>query len=203
MSFGRSIRWFAAALCLFGVGAAADALATQLVPECRNVREPTLAERHTAEPRNTDVTIEWAFEREAEGDYAAAETALLQAARYDHQHLPTWTLANFYYRRGRYSDFWTWGNRASALNPHDFRPLLLLADGLEPNADVVLERLGQRRELLHSYLDILYNGGRWPEAKLVGDLLRRFHHAADQTRLAELDAALDKLPPTGRSQNHP
>lgn len=63
---------------------------------------------------------------EKSGDISSAETALLTAVEQDRRFLPAWTLANFYFRRGRDRDFMEWSRRASVMQYDDARPLLRL-----------------------------------------------------------------------------
>jgi tetratricopeptide (TPR) repeat protein len=104
-----------------------------------------------------------------------AERDLLEAARVDRQHLPAWTLANFYFRRqsrDRFQDqFWTWAHRAAALTYDDFRPLLALAHAVEPDPRAALEKLGQSNALLRADLDYLATQGRLEDAQKVARLL--------------------------------
>jgi Tfp pilus assembly protein PilF len=68
-----------------------------------------------ARPRSSSAWIDTGLAAEEAGDYAGAERSLLEAARIDRQHLPAWSLANFYFRRGDPASFWPWARRAAAL----------------------------------------------------------------------------------------
>jgi hypothetical protein len=82
---------------------------------------------------------------EAEGDLPAAEKALLQAASADSTFLPSWSLANFYFRRENTPHFWYWAQRAAQMSPDDTTPLFRLAWYVSPNAAEVEGRLQIKR----------------------------------------------------------
>ncbi len=79
--------------------------------------------------------------REFEGNTAEAERSYLDAARWDSQFLPAWTLANFYCRRQDTAHFWPWARHAAQMSYEDIRPLLRLAFSLTSNPNVVLEEM--------------------------------------------------------------
>jgi tetratricopeptide (TPR) repeat protein len=58
-----------------------------------------------ANPRSSAAWIELGLLEEADDDFPAAECSLRQAERIDHQYLPAWTLANFYFRRADHAQF--------------------------------------------------------------------------------------------------
>ncbi|MGA3201304.1 MAG: hypothetical protein ABSF12_02290 [Bryobacteraceae bacterium] len=101
------------------------------------------------------------------GDPAEAERCLLRAARIDHQYLPAWTLANFYFRRGNHELFWEWARRAALLTYDDFLPLLRLCDQFEPDPARMLRHIGELRRIGASYLDFLIGENRLDAAQQV------------------------------------
>jgi hypothetical protein len=137
-------------------------------------------------PRLSSAWITLGIEAERVGD-PSAEKILLEAARVDHQFLPAWTLANFYFRRGETDHFWPWAKRAAALTFDDYRPLLRLCDRLDPHPSDVITRLEGGPPLLRAYLDLLNSEHRPVDARAVARLLRAYHDPADQTRLAAFD----------------
>jgi len=139
-----------------------------------------------AHPRSALVWIRLGLELEQARDEEAAEKALLQAAYLDHQLLPAWTLANFYFRQNRREDFWKWGARAATLTYDDDRPLLQLADRLEPDADALLRRLEAPPGLTRAYLDFLVGQQRMGAAQHAARFLLRFHDPADRKRILSL-----------------
>jgi len=74
-----------------------------------------------------------------------AETALLEAAKVDATYLPSWSLANFYFRQGQPDHFWTWAKNAARLTPDDAAPLFRLAWYTSPDAAEVEQRLALSR----------------------------------------------------------
>jgi hypothetical protein len=136
------------------------------------VGEAQLRRALDANPRLSSAWITLGIEAERAGDPPGAEAMLLEAARVDHQFLPAWTLANFYFRRGDPIRFWPWAKRAAALTFDDFRPLLVLCDGLNPDPLDVIRRLEGRPSLLRAYVDVLIGEHRPAEAQEVAGLLR-------------------------------
>ena len=98
---------------------------------------------------------------------ATQSECLLMAARVDHQFLPAWTLANFYFRRGNREGFWKWADRAAALTYDDFLPLIRLCDRLEPDPAQMLGHLGDVHRLQPPYLGFLIDDHRLDAAQVV------------------------------------
>jgi tetratricopeptide (TPR) repeat protein len=140
----------------------------------------------TLNPRLAMAWIQLGLDAEGEGNLAEAENHLLRAARVDRQYVPAWTLANFYFRRGDASNFWTWARKAAALTFDDYRPLLRLADVLEPSPREVATCLGNSSPLLRAYMDVLIGAGRLDAAQEIASLLAARQDPADQARLADL-----------------
>jgi hypothetical protein len=82
---------------------------------------------------------------EAGDDLAPAEQALLQAASVDSTFLPSWSLANFYFRSENAGRFWYWAQRAAQMSPDDATPLFRLAWYESPNAGEIESRLRMKR----------------------------------------------------------
>jgi hypothetical protein len=78
---------------------------------------------------------------EAGDDLPGAEKALLQAASVDATFLPSWTLANFYFRRENTARFWYWARKAAQMDADDAGPLFRLAWYVSPNAGEIASRL--------------------------------------------------------------
>ncbi len=135
-------------------------------------------------PRLASAWIQLGLAAEADGDPQEAEADLLQAARVDRLYLPSWTLANFYFRRGDPAKFWPWAERAARLTFDDYRPLLRLADTFETSPERVAVRLGGGAPLLRAYLDLLINAHRPDSAREIARLLAAHHDPADRDRLA-------------------
>ena len=141
-------------------------------------------------PRLSSAWIYLGLDAEADGNLSEAEADLLQAARVDHQYLPAWTLANFYFRRGDAEQFWPWAARAAALTSDDYRPLLRLADTLETSPQAVAARLAGGAPLLRAYLDLLIGTGRLDSAQEIAGLLAARHDPSDRARLADFAARI-------------
>ena len=128
-----------------------------------------------ANPRAASAWIALGLLQEGAGNFAAAERLLLQAARVDRQHLPAWTLANFYFRRANRRQFWPWAERTASLTYDDFRPLLRLCDQFEPDPDRMLAHFGDARRLRTVYLDFLIGENRLDAAQQVASGMRNDH----------------------------
>jgi tetratricopeptide (TPR) repeat protein len=82
---------------------------------------------------------------EAGNDLPQAEKSLLQAASADSTFLPSWSLANFYFRQQNAARFWYWAQRAAQMVPDDATALFRLAWYLNPNAQEIESRLQMKR----------------------------------------------------------
>jgi hypothetical protein len=134
--------------------------------------------------RLSSAWIQLGLDAEMDANLPEAETDLLRAASVDHLYVTAWTLANFYFRRGDAAKFWPWAKQAAALAYDDYRPLLRLADTLDPSPQRVAERLGGGLPLLRAYLDLLINAHRLDSAQEVARLLAARHDPVDRDRLA-------------------
>ena len=86
--------------------------------------------------------------REASNQPILAEQALEKAAAADTTFLPSWSLANFYFRRNDASKFWYWAGRAAQMAPGDATALFRLAWYESPSVPEVEERLHLKRPIL-------------------------------------------------------
>jgi tetratricopeptide (TPR) repeat protein len=117
-------------------------------------------------PRSSAAWIDLGLLQDSTGDLSA-EHSLRQAALVDHQYLPAWTLANFYFRRGDREQFWQWAERAAALAYDDPLPLLRLADRFEPDPIRSLAHFQNARRLRPPYLNFLIGENRLDAAQQV------------------------------------
>jgi hypothetical protein len=139
-------------------------------------------------PRSSAAWIAIGLAAEESGSVDAAEHALLEAARIDHQYVPAWTLANFYFRRADPAHFWPWAQIAARLAYDDLAPLLQLADALDPDPAHLLDRLGDTPALHRAYLDFLIGRNRLDAAQIVA---RRMEGEPDSPkRVADLHARM-------------
>lgn len=127
------------------------------------------ASRHN--PRSSSSWIALGLDAERQGRAAEAEHDLLEAARVDRQYLPSWTLANYYFRRHDSRSFWHWARRAAGLAYDDLTPLLQLANALEPDALAAMHELGDSDGLVRADLGYLTGAGRFDSAQQVVRLL--------------------------------
>jgi tetratricopeptide (TPR) repeat protein len=81
---------------------------------------------------------------ESGNDLPEAEAALSRAATVDSTFLPSWSLANFYFRHENSSGFWYWAQRAARMAPDDPTALFRLAWYVSPSAQDVESRLQLR-----------------------------------------------------------
>ncbi len=176
-------------LCSVGCFAAALFAAVQASagPSAANPEStPSLLAAHEANPRDTAISLQLGLEFERAGELERAEKALLEAANYDHQYQPAWTLANYYLRQNQPDQFWRWSRRAVELSYDDGRPLLRLAVAMENDPIILMNHLGRRPVLLRTYLDILLGQDRKDAARQVAAMLAEFHDPADRPRFEAL-----------------
>jgi len=105
-------------------------------------------------PRLSRSWIDLGLGYELEGARAEAERCYLSAARYDHQFLPAWTLANFYARVNEPDKFWPAARAAAEMSYDSITPLLRLAFGFTANPDQALDRMIVQRPRVER--DFLY-----------------------------------------------
>jgi hypothetical protein len=101
---------------------------------------------------------------EAGDDLPGAEKALLQAGSADATFLPSWSLANFYFRRESPARFWFWAQKAAQMDPGDATPLFRLAWYVSPNAGEIASRLQIKGPLAGHFVNFLMAQG---DAKAV------------------------------------
>ena len=110
--------------------------------------------------------IELGLRAEAAGDVVKAETSLRQAARVDRTFEPRWTLANFYFRRGKWDEFWKWVRAAADMSHGDRTGLFQLCWRATSDPQTILDRaIPLDRALLADYVDYLAGAQRYPAAQ--------------------------------------
>jgi tetratricopeptide (TPR) repeat protein len=87
---------------------------------------------------------------EAANDLPRAEDALMRAAAVDATFLPSWSLANFYFRHDNADRFWSWAQRAAQSAPDDATALFRLAWYVSPSASEIENRLQIRRPVIQT-----------------------------------------------------
>jgi tetratricopeptide (TPR) repeat protein len=133
---------------------------------------------------------------EAGDDLPGAEEALLQAASVDATFLPSWSLANFYFRRENPARFWYWAQKAAQMDPDDAAPLFRLAWYVSPNAGEIAGRLQIKRPLLVIQFENFLMAQGDPKAVTEGaQLLAASNEGNTQTLLGVCDWLLAKQRP--------
>jgi hypothetical protein len=111
-------------------------------------------------PYNSGAWISLGLLEEEQGNIAPAEADLLRAAAVDVTWMPSWSLANFYFRRQRWEAFWLWAQKAAQMVPDDVTPLLRLAWYVAPDEPEMQDRLRIRRpEVQRQFLWFLITRG--------------------------------------------
>ncbi len=154
----------------------------------------SLRRAHQIHPRSAQISVELALLLDSQDQPGEAAEILLQLAEHNHQYLPAWTLANYYYRHQIPEQFWRWARPAAERCYDDFRPLLRIALNLEADPALVAERLGRQPPLLRALIDVLIGDQRLEEASDIGQMLALLGDPADRLRLANLDHRLGARP---------
>lgn len=84
--------------------------------------------------------IQLGLAAERDGNNAAAESDLIQAAKVDAGFAPRWALANFFFRRGNGDKTWYWGRQALTAGGGESAPLFRLYWRIQPDAKTILDR---------------------------------------------------------------
>lgn len=121
-------------------------------------------------PSDARSWIELGLIAETAGDPTTSLHCLLHAAEVDHQFLPRWTLANYYFRHDCLPLFWFWTSQAAAMLYGDALPLFRLCAKLEENGNLI-DRLQIRHPAVRAqYLSYLLDQHR---VDLVGPAVHR------------------------------
>ena len=146
-------------------------------------------------PLSSTPRIQLGLAAEARGDFLEAEKWLLDAARVDRQFEARWTLANFYFRRERRSEFWKWMRAALEVSYGDRTLAFDLCWRMTQNADEVLtQAIPERREVLAPYLYYVMDR-RHAAVSAAALKLAQLH---DESDVAELETACDLLIDAGK-----
>ncbi|MGD0296089.1 MAG: hypothetical protein ABSE86_03180 [Bryobacteraceae bacterium] len=146
------------------------------------------------DPRLSKSWIALGLQLELQGDPQAGERCYLNAARFDRQFLPAWTLANFYFRRNDAAGFWPWARQAAEMSYGDLRPLLRMAFAFTDSEDVVLTKMiVPRRKVERDFLRYLLDQNL--DASAVADRILNKAAADDVPPLIDW---MNRLIETGR-----
>jgi hypothetical protein len=153
---------------------------------------PLLRRAATCSPADAAIWIRLGLEAESSGDDSEAERCLLRAAELDHDVTSSWTLANFYFRRGDARHFFPQAQRTLARSQSDIRPVFRMAWQLAPDASRMLaEGMPEAAHPLGEYLDWMLTSGLLDPAEPVAErLLRRFPRQGTTVLLRYCDALI-------------
>jgi tetratricopeptide (TPR) repeat protein len=148
-------------------------------------------------PRDSESWVELGLRAEAAGDLAGAERDLLRAANIDKQYLPSWSLANYYFRRGEAEKFWFWAHVATTMAYGDQAPLFNLCWKVTSDSPMIERKLDIRKaDLEANYLAYLTSQNRVEPLTRAAVRLLAWNREADQPVLM---AACDRLILDGRA----
>jgi len=138
---------------------------------------------------NASSWIQLGLLSEAGNEIPQAEEALLLAASVDSTFLPSWSLANFYFRQENAARFWYWARRAAQMAPDDATPLFRLAWYLSPDAQEIENQLQMKRPVIEGqFVNFLITEGD-PRAvtEAASHLLRTGSKDSTETLLQACD----------------
>jgi hypothetical protein len=145
--------------------------------------------------------IDSGLEHERQGDFAAAERDLLEAARVDRLFQPRWTLAGFYFRRSDINNFWHWTREALAVDGRDSGALFDLCwklPGGSPN--IWINAMPDSKPVWDEYLFYLMTTGKWLPAAYTAEVISQKADAGDKPLLMNYcDLALARDDKAGAS----
>jgi tetratricopeptide (TPR) repeat protein len=138
--------------------------------------------------------MELGLRAEAEGEFGKAEAALLEAARVDRTFDPRWTLANFYYRRSNWSEFWKWIHAAAEMSYGDRSALFRLCWQASQDSERILAQcIPPNAPVLGDYLDYLARVDQFEAAEVIASRLLSVGQPAEASRLlAFCDVLIEK-----------
>src|ERR1022692_3853999 len=135
--------------------------------------------------------VELGLRAEVAGDLAAAERSLLRAASVDLQYLPSWSLVNYYFRRGDSERFWFWARQATQMAYGDLAPLFTLCWKVTSDGALIEQKLDiHKADLEANYLTYLTNQNRIEPMTHAATRLLAWNREADTPVLL---AACDRL----------
>jgi hypothetical protein len=162
--------------------------------------EPTsesLREAVAINPRDSSAWIALGLAAEGEHDFPRAAQYLAEAEKVDRRYLPAWTSANFYFRGKNAREFWDAAARAAAMIYDDPRPLIDLADRMEPDPAMALDRLHGAPSVERAYLDFLIGKRRWKAGQTVALRILARRDPSDADRLQDF---ADRLTQAGQRE---
>lgn len=117
---------------------------------------------------------------EREDRLADADRCFHRAADVDHTFLPSWTLANFYFRQNNPAQFWLWVRQASRIVPEDASPLFRLCWHFTEDGNEIARQLDLNRpEIMAQYLNFLMSDHRKDAVGRISLRLAASHREKD------------------------
>ena len=142
--------------------------------------------------------IELGIRAEAAGDFTRAESALREAARVDRTFDPRWTLANYYFRRQNWDEFWKWIRAAAEMSYGDRSALFGLCWRATSDSETILTRaIPPNRAILAGYASFLAHSEHFQAAPAAASRWLPLATKEDVPGFLELcDMLLQKTPNT-------
>lgn len=152
---------------------------------------PALREAARLSPTDDSIWIRLGLAEELAGHPDEAEAHLLEAARVSRKYLPRWTLANFYYRRGRPEAVWRWAREALAVSYGDRSAVFDLCWSLRAEPEFLIERvIPPRRDVVADYAGFLVARSQFRTAAAIYEKLAAEAQPGDLGRFLD---ATDRL----------
>jgi hypothetical protein len=155
--------------------------------------------------------MELAVEAEGKGEMGEAERFFLKAGEVDKRFRARWALANFYYRRERWEEFWKWLKLASERSYGDRTAMFQLAERVGDSREVLKKGLAVDAALLGEYLEYQLQrkqvDGAWAAGQALMEqmtegerpkLLKRCEVLLEAERVEEGIAVWNRLQPERR-----
>ena len=106
-------------------------------------------------PSESRYWIRRGFRAELEQKYDQAESYLIEAYKVDHGFDPRWALMNFYFRRGKFTEFWKYTRDALDISYGSLDPVFRLCLAADDNPLVTRNALPPRRDILFGFFTYL------------------------------------------------
>jgi tetratricopeptide (TPR) repeat protein len=128
-----------------------------------------------ASPQRSEAWIQLGLDAEARNDFDDAERDLLQAAEVDHDYIPRWTLANYYFRRQDRVQFFKWARNTLVWGRGNYAPLFRMCRGISTDeAEILNAAIPSRPEVLSDHLNWLGSQDLDDAAPVAAALMERF-----------------------------
>jgi len=122
-------------------------------------------------PRQARYWIRRSFRAEVEQKFAESERYLIEAKRVDNGFDPPWALANFYFRRGRTTDFWAEMRDALKMSYGDPDPIFRLGLAMNDDSSLLKDVLPPRRDVQLAFVAYLMQNNDINSAAQVAESL--------------------------------